>query len=296
MGADMNKLLINLLLCTTLAVFAGCRHVPMVPKAEDSASKHFNLPSPGMAGIYIYRVSGWTGKSQVKSIWLDGQLLGGLANKTYFNFEVAPGQHTLATQATPGQNDLQFTVNAGRNYYFSEVFSGKVPVVGVVVGPFVSNASFEQVSEQEGQSGVMECQQAVMQPPVSTAAPAQTLVTAKLDCIAALENDAELRLIRNKVALSGKEDNLAELMAIKERPTPKERKVIAQWRDKRAQCFNDNPPPRDVYYRLATETFNLGQELILKLSKGEMSYGQFTRRRDEIKRSSVAKAQALQAR
>jgi Protein of unknown function (DUF2846) len=290
----MNKLLINLLLCMVLAAAAGCRHVPMVSQQQDTASKQFNLPSRDMAGIYIYRISGWSGKTQVKSIWLDGQLLGGLANKTYFDFEVAPGTHTLSMQATPGPNDLQFTVEAGRNYYFSEVFSKKVPVVGIIVAPFVSKAGFEEVSEQTGQAGVLECQRAVLQNFANPAKPAP-LATTKPDCIADLESDAELRPIRYKVALSGKEDNLAELMAIKKLPTPSERKVILKWKYKREQCFRADPPPRDIYFQLSTETFDRGQELIEQLGRGRMTYGQFAEKRDEIRQASLAKAQELRA-
>jgi hypothetical protein len=289
----MNKLLVNLMLCMTLAMFAGCRHVPMVSRVEDASSKQFKLPLPNMAGIYIYRDSGWTGKTQVKPVWLDGQLLGGLPNATYFSLEIAPGAHTLSTQAEPGPNDLHFKVSAGRNYYFSEVFNRKVPVVGVVVGPFVSVATFELVSEQDGQSSVLKSQQAVLQNASATGAPA--LVTTQPDCVSALESDPELQSISKKVALSGKEDNLSSLMASVERPTQSERKVIVKWGSKRERCFKVNPPPRDVYYQLSIDSFNSGQKLILELSKGEMTYGQFAGRRKEIKQASLAKAQLLQA-
>lgn len=289
----MNKLLVNLMLCAVFAMFAGCRHVPMVSTVEDASSKQFNLPPRNMAGVYIYRDSGWTGKSQVKSIWLDGQLLGGLPNSTYFTLEIAPGTHTLSTQAEPGPNDLRFSVSGGRNYYFSEVFNRKVPVVGVVVGPFVSVATFEAVSEQDGQANVLKCQQAVLQGVSAASAPA--LVTTQSDCISALDSDPDLQAIGKKVALSGKEDNLFDLMSVDERPTQNERKVIVKWGNKRERCFNANPPPRDAYYQLSVDTFNLGQKLILDLSKGEMTYGQFATKRREIKQASLAKAQALQA-
>jgi hypothetical protein len=287
----MNKLLVNLMLCMTLAMFAGCRHVPMVSQVEDASSKQFKLPSSNMAGVYIYRDSGWTGKSQVKSVWLDRQLLGGLPNSTYFSLEIAPGAHTLSTQAEPGPNDLRFNVSAGRNYYFSEVFNRKVPVVGVVVGPFVSVATFEQVSEQEGRSNVLKCQQAELQ----TAATMGALATTQPDCVSALESDPDLQSISKKVALSGKEDNLSSLMAINERPAPSERKVIVKWGSKRERCFKANPPPRDAYYQISVDSFDLGQKLIQELSKGEMTYGRFAERRKEIKQDSLAKAQSLQA-
>jgi len=289
----MNKLLVNLMLCMAFVMLAGCRHVAMVSKVEDASSKQFNLPPRNAAGIYIYRDSGWTGKSQVKSIWLDGQLLGGLPNSTYFTLEIAPGTHILSTQAEPGPNELRFNVSGGRNYYFSEVFNRKVPVVGVVVGPFVSVATFEAVSEQEGQSNVLKCQQAVLQNASATRGPA--LATTQSDCVSDLDTDPDLQSIGKKVALSGKEDNLFDLMAVDERPSPSERKVILKWGNKRERCFNANPPPHDAFYQLSIDTFNLGQKLILDLSKGDMTYGQFAKKRKEIKQASLAKAQALQA-
>ncbi len=291
----MNKLLVNLMLCMVLAMFAGCKHVATVSKVEDASSKQFKLPTSGMAGVYIYRDSGWTGKAQVKSIWLDGQLLGGLSNATYFTLEIAPGAHTLSTQAEPDPNDLHFSVSRGRNYYISEVFNRKVPVVGVVVGPFVSVATFELVSEQEGQSAVLKSQQAVLQNVSTPSAPAHALVTTQSDCVSDLESDPELQSISKKVALSGKEDNLSSLMSLNARPTQTEQRVILKWGSKRERCFNVNPPPRDVYYQLSVDTFNLGQKLIQELSRGEMTYGQFAERRKEIKKASLSKAQSLQA-
>lgn len=291
----MNKLPVGLMLCLALALLAGCRSVPMVSKMEDVSSKQFKLPPRDAAGIYIYRSSGWSGKTQVKAVWLDGQLLGYLAASTYFTLEVTPGAHTLSTQATPDQNDVHFTATGGRNYYFSQVLSKKVPVVGAVISPFVSVATFEQVGEQEGQENVLQCQQAAMEGLAPAGAPAQPLTIAQPDCVAALDGDPELQAIGGKVALSGKDDKLEELRALKERPTPAERKVIVKWAGKRQACFNGNPPPRDSYYQLSVDAFNQGQKLIQELAKGAMSYGQFAERRNEIKQSSIAKAQALKA-
>ena len=288
----MNKLLLNLVLCMMLAIFAGCRHVPMVSRVEDASSKQFRPPAQNMAGIYIYRESGWAGKTQVKPVWLDGQLLGGLTNGTYFTLEVAPGAHTLSIQEMPGPNDLHFTVSAGKNYFFSQELSHKVPVVGAVVSPFVSVASFGMVDAEEGQAGVLKCQQAVLQAaPLSAAA----LATSQPDCVSALETDPELQVIGKKVALSGKEGNLDTLTALEERPTPNERKVIQKWAAKRERCFKANPPPRDSYYQLSVDSFSLGQKLIGELAKGGMTYGQFAVRRKQIKDDSLTKARSLQA-
>lgn len=261
----------------------------MVSQVEDANSKQFNPPPRNVAGIYIYRDSGWAGKTQVKEVWLDGQLLGSLASETYFYLEVAPGAHTLSTQATADQNELRFNVGGGRSYYFSQVLSRKVPVVGAVVSPFVSAVTFEAAGEQEGQATVLRCRQAVLKLGTTGA-----VATTQPDCVSALDADPELQAISWKVALSGNEDNLSTLLAINERPTPSEQKVIAKWGSKRERCFKANPPSRDAFYQLSVDTFNLGQQLIQDLSKGGMTYGQFTAKRRDIKQASLAKAKLLQ--
>lgn len=286
----MKKLLINLVLCVSLAVPAVCHAVPMVSGAVDAASKKFQLPPPDVAGVYIYRNSGLMGKTQDGAVWLDGQFMGNLPDETYFYLQIAPGVHTLSAGATPDGNDLSFEVQAGENHFISQVFARKVPVVGAlplvgsVVGAFVSIAKFEEVGNEDGKAGVLGCQQAALQGVLATTQP---------NCVSALESDPELKPIGNKVALGGKEDNFFTLMAIDERPSKSERKVIVKWGSKRERCFNSNPPPRDAYYQLSVDTFNLGQKLLLELSRGEMTYGEFAERRKAIKQDSLTRAQSL---
>lgn len=294
----MNKLLVNLMLCLTLALPAVGNSVPMVSELADAASKQFQLPPADVAGVYVYRNSGLMGKSQAGAVWLDGLFQGNLPDGTYFYLQTAPGVHTLSSQAAPSENDLHFEVRAGENHFFSVVFVRKVPVVGAlplvgsVVGAFVSTAKFEAVSEEAGRAGVLAGQQAALQ----DGSIAGALAITQPDCISALESDPELKSISKKVALGGKEDNLFSLMAIDQRPTQSERKVIVKWGSKRERCFNSNPPPRDANYQLSVDAFNLGQKLLLELSKGEITYGQFAERRKDIKEASLAKARSIQAR
>ncbi|MBI4809443.1 MAG: DUF2846 domain-containing protein [Nitrosomonadales bacterium] len=283
----MNKLLVNLMLCLTLAVPAAAMAGQADSDAGDTAGKQSQSLPADKAGIYIYRNSGWMGKAQTKSVWFDGQLLGGLPNESFFFLEIAPGEHTLSSQAEPGQNDLHFSVKAGKSYYFNQVFSRKVPVVGALIGAFVSVAKFEAVGDEDGQTNVLSCEQVQVKNFSVTG-------IVQPDCVSALESDPELKPISKKVALSGKEDNLFSLLSLDERPAKSERKVIAKWGSKRERCFNANPPPRDNYHQISVDAFNRGQKLILELSKGEMTYGQFAERRKEIKQTSLTEAQALQ--
>lgn len=293
----MNKLLVNLMLCVTLALSAVCNAVPMVAEEVDADSKQFQLPPSDVAGMYIYRNTVLMGKRQAGAVWLDGQFQGNLPDETFFYLQITPGAHILSAQAAPSENDLKFEASAGENHFFSQVFVRKVPVVGAlplvgsVVGAFVSTAKFEAVSEEVGKAGVLDCQQAALQ----NASSAGALAVTQPDCISALESDPELKSISKKVALGGKEDNLFSLMAIDQRPTQSERKAIVKWGSKRERCFNSNPPPRDANYQLSVDTFNLGQKLLLELSRGEITYGQFAERRKEIKEASLAKARLIQA-
>ncbi len=186
------------------------------------------LPPASMAGVFIYRNTGVMGKALVAPVWVDGQQLGDLPNGSYFYLELKPGPHVLSFRATGGENDLRFDAAAGRNHYFSQVFVRKVPVIGAlpvvgsVLGAFASNAKFVEASDEDGVANLADCKQL----PVKNLA---VIGTAQLDCMLALESDPALKPISEKVALSGKEENLFSLMTIEERPGKNERKVIVQW-------------------------------------------------------------------
>ena len=249
-------------------------------------------PPASMAGVFIYRNTGLMGKTLVAPVWVDGQLVGDLPNGSYFYLELKPGSHVLSFRPTGGENDLRFEAVAGRSHYFSQVFVRKVPVVGAlplvgsVVGAFASNAKFVEASDEDGVANLADCKQLVVKNLAVTG-------TSQPDCMLALENDPALMPISKKVALSGKEENLFSLMTIEERPGKSERKMIVQWGAKREACFNANPPVRDAYYQISMDAFSRGQQLILELSKGQMSYGQFAERRRAIKQESLDRAQAL---
>ena len=86
--------------------------------------------------------------------------------------------------------------------------------------------------------------------------------------LSALEYDATLQPIRDKVSLSGGKDRLFSQMADESYPTPNEREIIRAWGEKRQHCANIN--------QVNDEGFNAAQMLILELYKGGVTYGQFT--------------------
>lgn len=140
----------SLILIATIAVLTGCASVPMAPKEQDAASKTFKAPSPGMAGVYIYRNS-FAGKALTKRLSIDGVLIGETANGTYFHKEVAPGEHTLTTQAEFGDNELKFKAEAGKNYFFQQY---------IKMGTFKGSAGIQAVSDEEGKQNVLQCSEA----------------------------------------------------------------------------------------------------------------------------------------
>lgn len=140
----------SLLFVAALALLTGCASVPMAPKEQDAASKTFNAPSSGMAGVYIYRNS-FVGKALTKRLSIDGVVIGETANAVYFHREVKPGKHTLATQAEFGENTVDFNAEAGKNYFFQQY---------IKMGTFTGSAGIQAVSEEEGKQNVLQCNEA----------------------------------------------------------------------------------------------------------------------------------------
>lgn len=129
-------------------LFAGCASVPMASKEEDAAAKAFKAPAADKAGVYIYRDSNF-GAAVKKLVSLDGKALFQSAPKTYIYTEVQPGKHTVSTESEFGDNTLDFVAEAGKNQFFRNY---------IKMGVFVGGANLEAVSEEDGKSGVQECE------------------------------------------------------------------------------------------------------------------------------------------
>lgn len=139
----------SLILLTFLisSYLTGCASVPMAPEEDDKARKEFSSPTQGSAGLYIYRNSTFGGALK-KSVYVDGELLGETAPKTYFYKEVPPGEHTLSTESEFSNNDMMLKTEGGKNYFVRQYIK-----FGLVVG----GANLELVSEEDGKKGVLEC-------------------------------------------------------------------------------------------------------------------------------------------
>lgn len=136
------------LLAALFAMFlSGCASVPMGSKENDAQAKAFAAPSPGIAGLYIFRNS-FVGQALTKTLYINAKPIGTSANKVYFYKEVPAGKHTIATQSEFSDNALEITVEAGKHYFIRQY---------IRMGVFVGGANLELVSEEEGKKEVLQC-------------------------------------------------------------------------------------------------------------------------------------------
>jgi hypothetical protein len=142
----------SLMVVAILAVLTGCAStVPMAPKEQDAASKTFSAPSADKAGVYIFREKTHFGKALTKTLFIDDAVLGATAPGVYFHKEVAPGEHTVTTQAEFGVSSLKFTAESGKNYFFQQYMKW---------GTFQGSAGIQAVTEEVGKQNVLQCNEA----------------------------------------------------------------------------------------------------------------------------------------
>lgn len=129
------------------AFLAGCASVPMESTADSDKAKTFAPPSPGQAGLYIYR-SGSLGGALKKDIWVDGKCIGESAPNVFF-FEEVKGdmEHKISTESEFSPNDLLLATQAGKNYFIRQY---------IRIGVFVGGANLEVVDEEAGKKAVTE--------------------------------------------------------------------------------------------------------------------------------------------
>ncbi|EXF43094.1 hypothetical protein BAY1663_04481 [Pseudomonas sp. BAY1663] len=128
-----------------ISLLAGCASVPMEPADKDQTFKAFPTPPQDQAGLYIFRDSSM-GPALKKTLKIDDEVIGETATKTYFYRLVSPGSHTLATESEFSDNAISLNAEAGKNHYVRQ---------SIKLGLFVGGAKLEEVSESEGQKGVL---------------------------------------------------------------------------------------------------------------------------------------------
>jgi hypothetical protein len=139
-------------LSAAICLLSGCASVSMESKEKSEAAKKFDKPSPGNAGIYIFRTSGPGGVLK-KDLWIDGKCVGESAPKVFF-YEQVKGdvEHTVSTQSEFSPNDLIVKTPAGANYFIRQY---------IKLGVFVGGANLELVPEEEGRKEVSQLELAV---------------------------------------------------------------------------------------------------------------------------------------
>jgi hypothetical protein len=114
------------------------------------------------------------------------------------------------------------------------------------------------------------------------------------DCLRGLASDYALQPIADKVALSGSSDRLFSMMANDSYPTATEKAVILDWGNKRERCNSSYPPQQSPVTHLYVEGFRTVQSMIFDLYKGNISYGEFSRRREDSNTVLQARLQQLE--
>lgn len=132
-------------------LMSGCASVQMASKEDSAKAKAFSAPSPGMAGIYLYRNSAFGGALK-KDLWIDGKCVGESAPNVFFYTEVDGGKtHKIDTESEFSPNTLELMVEAGKNYFVRQF---------IKLGLFVGGAGVEQVPEEQGKADIAKLEMA----------------------------------------------------------------------------------------------------------------------------------------
>ncbi len=115
----------------------------------------------------------------------------------------------------------------------------------------------------------------------------RTLWVQSEECAKKLKNDPDLTLIANKVGLSSSDQTSLSMMTDESKPTAAEKKVISQWAEKREKCFSMAKTwmtffPPDPRALLVLENYESGNQLLLKLYKGNITYAEYNKERKAL--------------
>jgi hypothetical protein len=126
------------------SALAGCASVPMGDPVQDAEMKRFGV-LPDMSRIYIYR-NETMGAAIKMTVTVDGRVIGATAANTYLVADVAPGPHTIASDAE-NLTMLKINTQAGLNVFVWQE---------VKMGFGSARSLLHVVPEAEGRAGVDE--------------------------------------------------------------------------------------------------------------------------------------------
>ncbi len=94
---------------------AACAEVPMATPSQDAAGKTFSPPPAGMATLYLYRTD-TIGGLRTLNLTIGQRMLGGLASRTWFRIDLAPGEYDLRCTAE-SMASRRVTLSPGETRY-----------------------------------------------------------------------------------------------------------------------------------------------------------------------------------
>ncbi len=136
------------LLLTLALLVTGCASVPMASLEDDAQAKRF-AAKPDKSSIYVYRNESF-GSAIPMTVSLDGKVAGQTGPQTYYLWEVSPGSHEIASHAED-VSTLKLNTEPGKAYYVWQE---------VKMGLWMARSLLQQVDEEAGRKGVLECKRA----------------------------------------------------------------------------------------------------------------------------------------
>jgi len=108
-----------LLFAAIVALTTACATVPLAQQELDIKAKNMT-PPPNKALLYVYRNAIFVGSAVAMDIYIDGNSVGQLAEKTYLVVVLEPGKHKLSQyrdESIRATNYHPLNVKAGNKYY-----------------------------------------------------------------------------------------------------------------------------------------------------------------------------------
>lgn len=143
------KKLMFVFAAAALSSLVGCGSVPMSSPEQDAAAKKFTT-STDKASLYVYRNESMGG-AVTMHVLLDNVALGDTSGHTYLYKLIAPGKHTITSQAE-NTDMIEIDAKAGSN-----VFVWQEAKMGVLY----ARCKLHLVEEAAGKQGVLESKMAI---------------------------------------------------------------------------------------------------------------------------------------
>ncbi len=144
----LKKIVILSLLYSTSVLFSSCVNFPIVAvTTRTPESKNFNV-KPDKSRIYIYANENFAGAIKV-SVSIDGNLIGQIIPKTFFNIEVEPGMHVVTCFAET-TSQISINIKPGDSAFVKEELK---------IGAFKAKCSLRELDQVIGQKELLHAKQ-----------------------------------------------------------------------------------------------------------------------------------------